>query len=236
MKVVIVIPTYNEKENIEKLIREIFSLGIEGLEVVVVDDNSPDGTANIVEEMKKTEEGLHLISRSGKMGLGTAYIAGFKYALDREAQYIMEMDADFSHDPKMIPLFLESIKNHHLVVGSRYKDGIRVVNWPLKRLVLSILASKYVRLITGMKVSDPTSGFKCYSREVLESINFHRVMSNGYSFQIEMKYRAYRKGFSIGEIPIIFVDRHSGSSKMSRAIIIEALIVVWRLRLGLIRR
>lgn len=170
------------------------------------------------------------------MGLGTAYISGFRYALEQGARHIMEMDADFSHDPKMIPLFLEETKNHQLVIGSRYKDGIRVVNWPLKRLVLSILASKYVKLITGMDVSDPTSGFKCYSREVLESINFHRVMSNGYSFQIEMKYRAYRKGFSIGEIPIIFVDRHSGSSKMSRAIIIEALIVVWRLRLGLIRR
>jgi dolichol-phosphate mannosyltransferase len=169
------------------------------------------------------------------MVLVTAYIAGFKYALDRGAQYVMEMDADFSHDPKAIPLFLEEMKKHHLVIGSRYKGGIRIINWPLRRLALSILASKYVKIITGMKISDPTSGFKCYNRKVLEDINFDRVMSNGYSFQIEMKYRAHRKGFSIGEIPIIFIDRHSGSSKMSHAIILEALIIVWRLRLGLIR-
>jgi dolichol-phosphate mannosyltransferase len=235
MKIAVIIPTYNEKENIKKLIKEIFSLGIEGLEVIVVDDNSPDGTHAAVREMMKTEKRVHLIHRTGKLGFGTAYVSGFKYALAGGAEIIIGMDADFSHDPKMIPIFLEEIKKHHLVIGSRYKNGISIVNWPLRRLALSLMAGKYVRLITGMKMTDPTSGFKCYRRAVLEKIDLDKIKSNGYSFLIEMKYRTHRNGFSIGEIPIIFVDRNFGISKMSKAIMWEAVIIVWKIRLGLIR-
>jgi dolichol-phosphate mannosyltransferase len=235
MEIAVVIPTYNEKENIIRLIGEIFSLDISGLEIVIVDDNSPDGTHAAVSEMMKADQRIHLIRRAGKLGYGTACVSGFKYSLKRNAKTIFGMDADFSHDPKMIPVFLKSIKKHHLVVGSRYKHGISIVNWPLKRLVLSLLAGKYVRFITGLKLTDPTSGFKCYRREVLEKINLDKVKSNGYSFLIEMKYRAKKKGFSIGEIPIIFVDRHAGTTKMSKAIIWEALIIVWKMRLGMIK-
>jgi dolichol-phosphate mannosyltransferase len=235
MDIAVIIPTYNEKDNIIRLIGEIFALGIPGLEIVVVDDNSPDGTHFSVGEIMKANKQVHLIRRVGKLGYGTACISGFKYALDEGAENILGMDADFSHDPKMIPIFLRSIKKHHLVVGSRYKNGISIVNWPLKRLVLSLLAGKYVRFITGLKLTDPTSGFKCYRREVLEKINLDKIKSNGYSFLVEMKYRAKKKGFSIGEIPIIFVDRHAGTTKMSKAIIWEALIIVWKMRLGMIK-
>jgi dolichol-phosphate mannosyltransferase len=235
MDIAVIIPTYNEKDNIIRLIGEIFALDIPGLEIVVVDDNSPDGTHFAVCEMMKTDKRVHLIRRTGKLGYGTACVRGFRYALDKGAENIFGMDADFSHDPKMIPAFLESAKKHHLVVGSRYKNGISIVNWPLKRLVLSLLAGKYVRFITGLKLTDPTSGFKCYRREVLEKINLDKIKSNGYSFLIEMKYRAKKKGFSIGEIPIIFVDRHAGTTKMSNAIIWEALIIVWKMRLGMIK-
>lgn len=232
MKTAVVIPTYNEKENIVNLINAILSLNVDGLEIVIVDDNSPDGTQVIVEEIMKENGRVHLIKRAGKLGYGTACISGFKYALEKQAENVIGMDADFSHDPKMIPLFLEKIKSHNLVVGSRYLNGISIVNWPLSRLMLSIFAGKYVRLITGLKLSDPTSGFSCYRRETLEKINLEKIKSNGYSFLIEMKYRIFKKGFSIGEIPIIFVDRHSGSSKMSKAIIREAILVVWKLRLS----
>lgn len=235
MKIAVIIPTYNEKKNIENIIKAILDLGIFGLEVIVVDDNSPDGTAKIVEALRETNPRVHLIWRPKKMGLGTAYISGFKYALKNGAQYVLEIDADLSHDPKMIPIFLEEIKKNHLVVGSRYSNGISIVNWPLHRLMLSLLAGKYVRLVTGMKLSDPTSGFKCYRKEVLEAINLDKIKSNGYSFQIEMKYRIYRRGFSIGEVPIIFIDRQNGASKMSKAIIFEALIIAWKLRLGRIK-
>lgn len=235
MNIAVVIPTYNEKNNIPRLIAEIFELGINDLHVVVIDDNSPDGTGKVVEEIKSRNEKIHVIHRKKKMGLGTAYLAGFKHALGQGAQFIFEMDADFSHDPKMIPVFMKEIEKNDLVVGSRYKNGIRIINWPLRRLMLSILASKYVRIITGMKLTDATSGFKCYKRHVLEKINLEKIRSNGYSFQIEMKYKAHKNNFSIKEIPIIFVDRHTGSSKMSRKIIFEALLVVWKLRLGLIR-
>lgn len=235
MEVAVIIPTYNEKDNIIRLIGEIFALNIPELEIVVVDDNSPDETYAAVSEIMKTDKRVHLIRRSGKLGYGTACVSGFKYALGKGAKNIFGMDADFSHDPKMIPVFLESTKKHHLVVGSRYKNGISIVNWPLKRLVLSLLAGKYVRLITGLRLTDPTSGFKCYRREVLEKINLDKIKSNGYSFLIEMKYRAKKKGFSIGEIPIIFVDRHAGTTKMSKAIIWEALIIVWKMRLGMIK-
>lgn len=235
MKIAIIIPTYNERKNIEKIVKAVLALEILGLEVVVVDDNSPDGTAKIVEALKAVNPSVHLIGRPKKMGLGTAYVAGFKYALKNGAEYVMEMDADFSHDPQMIPIFLEKIKEKHLVVGSRYSNGISIVNWPLHRLMLSLMAGKYVRIITGMKLSDPTSGFKCYRKEVLEAINLDKIRSSGYSFQIEMKYRIFKKGFSIGEIPIIFIDRQNGASKMSKAIIFEALIVAWKLRFGLIK-
>jgi dolichol-phosphate mannosyltransferase len=232
MRIAVIIPTYNERKNIEKIIKSVLDLGISELEVVVVDDNSPDGTAKIVEGLKEKNSSVHLIWRPKKMGLGTAYISGFKYALKNGAEYVMEIDADFSHDPKMIPIFLEKIRENHLVVGSRYSNGISIVNWPLHRLILSLLAGKYVRLVTGMKLSDPTSGFKCYRKEVLETINLDKIKSSGYSFQIEMKYRVFKKGFSIGEIPIIFIDRQNGASKMSKAIIFEALIIAWKLRFG----
>jgi dolichol-phosphate mannosyltransferase len=181
------------------------------------------------------EKRVHLIQRKGKLGYGTACVSGFKRALLAGAEYIIGMDADFSHDPKMIPVFLEKIKDHHLVVGSRYRNGISIVNWPLRRLALSLLASKYVRFIAGMKLTDSTSGFNCYRREVLEKIVLDKVKSNGYSFLIEIKYRTLKKGFSVGEIPIIFVDRNFGVSKMSKAIMWEAFVIVWKMRLGLIR-
>lgn len=232
MKIAVIIPTYNEIKNIDRLIEAVLVLDIDGLEIVVVDDNSPDGTAEKVREMKALDPRVHLLWRPKKMGLGTAYVAGFKYALERGAEYILEMDADFSHDPQVIPALLERAAKNHLVIGSRYLNGISIINWPLRRLMLSLLAGKYVRLVTGMKLSDPTGGFKCYRRETLEAIDLDRIRSNGYSFQIEMKYRAYKKGFSIEEIPIIFVDRRSGRSKMSKKIVREALFIVWKLRLG----
>jgi dolichol-phosphate mannosyltransferase len=235
MKIAVVIPTYNEIENISKLLPEILNFNISGLEVVVVDDNSPDGTGKIVEEMKTKDERIHAIHRLEKRGLGTAYIEGFKYALEKNAEYIIEMDADFSHDPKMIPIFLDRIKHCDLVVGSRYKNGTRVINWPLQRLILSYLANIYVRLVTGMRIADSTSGFKCFKRKVLDSIDLEKIHSNGYSFQIEMNYRTYKKNFLISEIPIIFTDRYFGTSKMSRNIILEALLIVWKLRFGMLK-
>jgi dolichol-phosphate mannosyltransferase len=235
MNIAVIIPTYNEKNNIEKLASRIFGLGISDLGIVVVDDNSPDGTGEILREMKKSHQNLDVIHRDKKRGLGTAYIEGFNRALEGGAEYIFEMDADFSHDPEMLPVFLKELDKFDLVVGSRYKGGIRIINWPLRRLMLSILANKYTRLVTGMKLTDATSGFKGYRRRVLEAIDLGRVRSNGYSFQIEMKYRAHKKNFSISEVPIVFVDRHSGSSKMSKNIIWEAFFIVWKLKLGLIK-
>src|SRR3989339_280500 len=234
MKTAVVIPTFNEAENIGKLIAEIFGLGVEGLEVIVVDDNSPDGTGKIVKDLMKTDSRVHFIGRPKKMGLGTAYLAGFRYALERGAGHIFEMDADFSHDPKMIPVFLRHSEKSDLVIGSRYIGGISIVNWPLRRLALSLLANKYVRLVTGMRLTDATSGYKCYRRKVLETIDLEKIRSNGYSFQIEMKYKTRQKNFSVKEIPIIFIDRNFGTTKMSRRIVLEALVVVWKLRFGLL--
>lgn len=234
-KTAIVIPTYNERENVKKLIPVLRKLGIPGLILVFVDDNSPDKTGEIIRLFQKDDPDLHLISRPRKLGLGTAYLEGFRYALELDADFIFEMDADFSHDPQMIPKFLEEIENCDLVIGSRYLNGISIVNWPLRRLVLSLLANKYVRIVTGMKLTDATSGFKGYRRRVLEVIGLDRVRSNGYAFQIEMKYRAHKKNFSIREIPIIFVDRHSGTSKISRRIIWEAIWLPWKLRLRLVK-
>jgi dolichol-phosphate mannosyltransferase len=230
MKTLVVIPTYNEAKNIKRLIEEIFKLDLD-INILIIDDNSPDGTGNIVEELVKRDHKINLIKREGKMGLGTAYVAGFKYAIENKYDYVFEMDADFSHDPKEIPNFLEKIKEYDLVIGSRYIKGVNVVNWPLRRLILSYGANIYTRFITGIPIKDSTSGYKCYRREVLESIDLNSIHSGGYSFQIEMNYKTWKKNFKIAEIPIIFVDRTEGKSKMSKKIVREAIYLVWKLRL-----
>ena len=230
MKILIIIPTYNELENIPTLLPEVLSKN-DGINVLIVDDNSPDGTGAFVENEMKKDNRIHLIKRPSKLGLGTAYIAGFKYALQNDFQLVFEMDADFSHDPNEIPKFLKEIENSDLVLGSRYISGVNVINWPMRRLLLSSFANFYTRFITGMPVHDATGGYKCFRREVLEAINLKKVTSNGYAFQIEMTYKAWKKGFRVKEIPIIFVDRVKGKSKMSRKIVREAVTMVWKLRL-----
>jgi len=230
MKTLVIIPTYNELDNLPKLLPEVLSKNAE-INVLIVDDNSPDGTAAFVENEMKNNDRIHLIKRSSKQGLGTAYIAGFKYALQKNFELIFEMDADFSHDPKEIPKFLDEIKDSDLVIGSRYINGVNVINWPMRRLLLSSFANVYTRIITGMPVQDATGGFKCFRRKVLESINLDQVRSNGYAFQIEMNFKAWKKGFKVKEIPIIFVDRMKGQSKMSRKIVREAVTMVWKLRI-----
>lgn len=234
MKAIVVIPTYNESKNILRIIDKIFSVH-DTIDVLVVDDNSPDGTGKLVRDKKSESDRIHLIEREGKMGLGTAYIAGFKYALARNYDYIMEMDADFSHNPEEIPNFLREIQEFDLVLGSRYIKGVNVVNWPLKRLLLSYGANLYTRIITGMDVKDATGGFKCFRSTALSLINFDEVKSNGYSFQIEMTYRLWKKGAKVKEIPIIFVDRMEGVSKMSKKIVYEAIFMVWKLKLGIVK-
>lgn len=229
MKALVVIPTYNEAETIETILDAIRAQNLD-LDVLIVDDNSPDGTAAIIEERRKKDGWLKLISREGKMGLGTAYVAGFKYAIANGYEVVFEMDADFSHDPAELKNFLRKIKDHEFVLGSRYVHGISVVNWPLRRLILSYFASFYTRFITGMPIKDPTGGFKCFRIEVLKAIDLDRVKSGGYSFQIEMNFLAWKKGFRWTEIPIIFVDRRVGQSKMSRKIVREAVWMVWKLR------
>ncbi len=229
-KSLVIIPTYNELDNMPKLIPLVLSQD-DNINILVVDDNSPDGTADYVEELAMKNDRIHLIKREGKMGLGTAYIAGFKYALQNNYDYIFEMDADFSHDPNEIKNFLAAIKDSDLILGSRYIHGVRVLNWPMRRLLLSFFASVYTRIITGMPVRDATGGFKCFRRKVLEAINLDKIKSNGYSFQIEMTFKAYAKGFKIKEIPIVFIDRVKGKSKMSRKIVREAVTMVWKLRI-----
>jgi dolichol-phosphate mannosyltransferase len=230
LKALVVVPTYNEKENIEKIIDAVLSQG-EDFEILVVDDNSPDGTGAIVDRMAETEPRVHAIHREGKLGLGSAYIAGFKWALaNTDAQFVFEMDADFSHDPNALPEFIEAAVDRDLVIGSRYLTGITVVNWPLSRLILSYGANVYTRIITGLPLKDSTGGFKCFRRETLEELPLDTIRSDGYSFQIEMNFFAWKKGFRIVEIPIIFTDRRVGISKMSRKIIWEAMFMVWRLR------
>ncbi|HEU4333679.1 MAG TPA: polyprenol monophosphomannose synthase [Candidatus Eisenbacteria bacterium] len=229
MKPLVIIPTYNERENIVELLRRIFALE-RGIEVLIVDDNSPDGTGALADEMAAADPRVHVLHRAGKMGLGSAYVAGFRYALDRDYDVVFEMDADFSHSPDSLPEFLKEIETADLVLGSRYLYGVTVVNWPLTRLILSYGANVYSRVITGMNIKDATGGFKCFRRQVLESIDWSRVKSDGYGFQIEINFKAYRKGFRIKEIPILFVDRHAGESKMSRKIVWEAAWMVWRLR------
>jgi dolichol-phosphate mannosyltransferase len=227
-RTLVIIPTYNENENVRGIVPAVLAQS-PLVDVLIVDDNSPDGTGDIVAELAKTEPRIHLLRRSGKLGLGTAYIAGFKWGLERGFDNLMEMDADFSHDPKEIPNFLRAIESADIVLGSRYKDGIRVVNWPLKRLALSKGASIYVRIITGLPVMDPTGGFKCFRRQVLESMELDQIRSNGYAFQVEMTYKAWMLGFRVTEIPITFADRYAGKSKMSGKIVREALWMVWAL-------
>lgn len=227
-KTLIIIPTYNERENISDVIGRVLNQPGK-VDILVIDDNSPDGTAEVVETLIKKEPRIHVIKRSGKMGLGTAYITGFKFAIENGYDFIFEMDADLSHDPDDIPRFLESILETDLVVGSRYINGVNVVNWPLSRLLLSLFASFYARIITGLPIKDITSGYKCYRKEVLEAIDLDNIHSEGYSFQIEMKWRTWREGYNIREIPITFIDRTVGKSKMSKAIVREAIFLVWKL-------
>ena len=230
IKTLVIIPTYNELENMPRLLPEVLSKN-DDINILIVDDNSPDGTAAFVENEMKNNDRIHLIKRASKQGLGTAYIAGFKFAIKNGYDFIFEMDADFSHDPKEIPRFLDEIKNSDLVLGSRYINGVNVINWPMRRLLLSSFANLYTRIITGMPVHDATGGFKCFKRKVLEAIDLDRVRSNGYAFQIEMNFKAWKKGFKVKEIPIIFVDRVKGKSKMSRKIVREAVTMVWKLRI-----
>ena len=228
---IVIIPTYNEKENIERIIRKVFSLD-GGYELLIIDDGSPDGTAAIVKSLQKEfPDRLNLIERAGKLGLGTAYITGFKWALGHGYDYIFEMDADFSHDPDDLPRLLEACKEGEgVAIGSRYSDGISVVNWPIGRIIMSYYASVYVRTVLRMKVFDCTAGYKCYSRRVLEAIDLDKVEMKGYGFQIEMKYTAWKLGFPIREVPVIFVNRKAGSSKMSGSIFGEAFWGVLKLR------
>jgi len=235
LKITVVIPTYNERDNIEKLCNAILSQD-ERINVLVVDDNSPDGTGEIADRIANATSRVKVLHRAGKLGLGSAYREGFRIALDDNADYVLEMDADFSHDPSMLPLFVEKMTDCDLVIGSRYINGVSVVNWPIRRLILSYCASVYTRVITGLKLSDCTGGFKCFRREVLEAIDIGSIKSDGYSFQIEMNYRCHEKGFRICEVPIIFVDRHAGTSKMSKQIVREAVFMVWKLKFGSIRR
>lgn len=228
-KALVIIPTYNEIENVERMIQVVLSLP-EQPDVLIVDDNSPDGTGSKVNEIIQSNKKVNLISRSGKLGLGTAYIEGFKFALAEGYDYIIEMDCDFSHDPKDISRLLKEIDDYDLVIGSRYIQGVNVVNWPLKRLILSMGASFYTRVITGMPLKDATSGFKCFRKEVIQSIDLDKIHSNGYSFQIEMHYKTWKKKFRIKEMPIIFTDRIDGHSKMGKAIVREAIFMVWKLR------
>ncbi len=229
MKQLVIIPTYDESENIRDLITVLINLD-NTLEILIVDDNSPDGTAEIVEEMMKDIHRIHILKRAGKLGLGSAYVEGFKFAIQNKYDIIYQMDADFSHDPKVILEMQKEIRKYDVVIGSRYVSGINVVNWPMSRLILSYGAAQYVKIITGMFINDPTGGFKCLRREVLESIDLDNIVSDGYSFQIEMNFKAWNKGFNIKEIPIVFTDRRSGESKMSKRIIHEAIKVVWLLK------
>ncbi|MGD9874821.1 MAG: polyprenol monophosphomannose synthase [Kiritimatiellia bacterium] len=225
---VVIIPTYNEKENVRQIAGAVLKHFAEG-HILIVDDNSPDGTGHIADEMAAADSRIHVLHKELKEGLGRAYIAGFHWALERDYQFIFEMDADFSHNPADVPRLREAANNADLVLGSRYINGIRVINWPLNRLILSKGASFYVRIITGLPVMDPTGGFKCFRRKVLESIDLHAIRSNGYSFQIEMTHTAWLLGFKIQEVPITFEERREGQSKMSTNIIFEALWMVWKL-------
>ncbi len=229
MKALIIIPTYNENKNIKRLVNKILKID-NRLEILVVDDNSPDGTGDIVEELSKQYQRVHILHRNKKLGLGSAYIAGFKYALSRDYNLIFEMDADFSHDPRYLLNFIKEIKKHDVVVGSRYVKGGGVVNWPMHRLLLSYFANLYARAITGLPIKDTTAGYKCFQREVLEALDLDNFSAKGYGFQIETNFKCWRKGFSLSEIPIVFTERSAGKTKMNHNIIIEAIWIVWKLR------
>jgi dolichol-phosphate mannosyltransferase len=229
-KTLVVTPTYDEAQNIESFIARVLAQSPD-IEVLVVDDNSPDGTGNLVERLQKMNSRIHLIRRAGKMGLGTAYVEGFRYAIEKKFDLVCEMDADFSHDPDELPKFIAKMDGCDLALGSRYTGGVRVINWPIRRLILSYAANVYTRVITGMPLKDATGGFKCFKREVLEAIDLRKIRSNGYAFQIEMNFRAWSKGFRLCEHPIIFFERASGVSKMSKKIVYEAVFMVWNLKL-----
>ncbi|MCI0330394.1 MAG: polyprenol monophosphomannose synthase [candidate division Zixibacteria bacterium] len=230
MKALVIIPTYNEKENIEKIAPAALAAD-PSISVLIVDDSSPDGTGEMADRMAAQNNRIFVLHREKKNGLGQAYLAGFKWGLEKNFDCLFEMDADFSHDPKYLPDFLKAVLEADLVIGSRYISGVNVINWPMGRLLLSYYANVYSRIVTGMPVRDATGGFKCYRRQVLEEIDLSKVRSNGYSFQIEMSFRAWKKGFRLKEIPIVFVDRREGTSKMSKKIVREAVWMVWRLRI-----
>ena len=233
MSKLIIIPTYNEKENIEKIILKVFSLEID-FDILIVDDGSPDGTADIVKKIQKSySKNLHIVERTGKLGLGTAYIYGFKWALKNNYDYIFEMDADFSHDPDDLIRLYKACHEEKgdVAIGSRYIKGVNIVNWPMSRLLMSFFASKYVKIITGMPIQDSTAGFKCYKRSVLEKINLEKIQFVGYAFQIEMKFTAWKYGFNVVEVPVIFTDRQEGASKMSGGIFFEAFFGVMQMKI-----
>jgi dolichol-phosphate mannosyltransferase len=224
----VVVPTYNERENLPPLTQRLLNLPV-AVDVLVVDDNSPDGTGQLADELTKKHASVHVLHRTEKSGLGRAYIAGFKWALERGYEFVFELDGDFSHNPDDIPMFLEAAKRADLVLGSRYLNGIRIINWPLSRLMLSKSAAKYVQIVTGMPFSDPTGGYKCFRRKSLQALDLESVRSNGYSFQIELTHKLWRRGLEVVEVPIVFTDRFQGHSKMSGHIVSEAFWMVWRL-------
>jgi len=227
-KVLVIVPTYNERDNLTPLAERLLALP-RPVDLLIVDDNSPDGTGKLADELAAKHPSIHVLHRAEKSGLGRAYCAGFLWALERDYEFILEMDGDFSHNPADIPKFIEAARESDLVLGSRYSNGVRVINWPLRRLLLSMGAAKYVRIVTGMPVTDPTGGFKCFRRHALGRIDLRAVRSNGYSFQIELTHKIWRQGMTIVEVPIIFTDRFQGSSKMSGHIVWEAIWMVWRL-------
>jgi dolichol-phosphate mannosyltransferase len=229
-RALVVVPTYNEALNLPLIVPQILAQDSR-LDVLIVDDNSPDGTGQVADEMAAADARIHVLHRPGKGGLGKAYLAGFRWALERDYELVFEMDADFSHDPKFLTEFLRAAEDADLVIGSRYKTGVNVINWPISRLILSLGANQYARWITGLPIMDSTGGFKCFRRRVLQAIDLERVRSNGYAFQIEMSFRAWKKGFRLVEIPIVFTDRVEGQSKMNKRIVREAIWMVWWLRL-----
>lgn len=229
-KTLVIIPTYNEIDNIERMISTMLSMH-QGISLLIIEDGSPDGTADVVRRLQKEHpDNLHMIERTGKLGLGTAYVTGFKWALERDYEYVFEMDCDFSHDPKQVPDLLEAAQSNDLVIGSRYIDGIRIINWPFRRLLLSYLASIYTRFVTGIPVQDTTGGFKCFTRKALSALNLDNIVSTGYIFQLELNYKIWSLGMNVKEVPIIFYERRDGQSKMAGGIIFEALFAVLRLR------
>ena len=229
-KSLIIIPTYNEIENIESMLTTVFE-AYPQISILIIEDGSPDGTADVVKKLQASNQQLHMIQRTGKQGLGTAYTTGFKWALERDFEYVFEMDCDFSHDPKQIPVLLEAAQNHDLVIGSRYIDGIRIINWPFSRLLLSYIAGIYIRIVTGIPLLDSTGGFKCFTRKALQALNLNDIISNGYVFQLELNYKIWSQGLTIKEVPIIFYERERGVSKMGGSIILEALFTVLKLRI-----